>query len=184
MIKDPEEWEVFYDFFDPAYSFHAEITTKNAMLLAPWFHEYQMDVLLEKCDEILYDSITFDHKNVTVDNLETLLDTVNAYERYSLKLSLEWAIHDLSNFVTKAHDLFKDNLEILKRVFDVYKGHKESMTGELCSHIEELFTEIEENESDGEDIWENIYFRCMIKTKVENVILNIESEKKIKEVTR
>jgi len=81
--------------------------------------------------------------------------------------------------VSKAHHLLKDNLEILKRVFDIYKGHKEDIIRLFYCQTKELFREIEENESaDGEDIWENKYFRCMIKTKVENVILKIESEKK------
>ena len=184
--KDPKEWKIFYEFIDPATANLVQVTKENAMVLVPWFHEYQMNELLEKCDAILNCDNTlhvYNYNSVTVDNLETLLDTINTYERYCLKKSTEKKINELSDYLKRDIGLLKDNLEILKRVFDVYKGHKESMTGELCSHIEELFTEIEENESDGEDIWENMYFRCMIKTKVENVILNIESEKKMKEVT-
>ena len=176
--KDPEEWKLFYEFINPATANSAKVTKANAMILAPWFHEYQMNDLLEKCDTILYYHFNIDRDKLTVDNLETLLDTVNVYERYSLKKALGIAIHELSYFVSKAHHLLKDNLEILKRVFDIYKGHKEGIISLFYCQTEELFREIEENESaDGEDIWENKYFRCMIKTKVENVILKIESEK-------
>ena len=56
--KDPEEWKLFYMFIDPSYigvANHSGSTLcdDTARKLAPWFHEFQMDSYLEKCDEIL-----------------------------------------------------------------------------------------------------------------------------------
>jgi len=55
--KDPAEWELFYRFIDPIQIGVAKhdiiIHEKNAKILTPWFHEFQMEAYMEECDEIL-----------------------------------------------------------------------------------------------------------------------------------
>ena len=172
--KDPGEWKEFYEFIDPATASMAELVVDNVMILVPWFHEYQMDALLAKCDDIIHDDIIKDNIDVTSRKLETLLENTEFCEKYSLKRSLEKAIDVLSTFVMNARPrMFKGNLELLKRVFDIYKSHGESLNELICNQTKNLFAEIEieENESEGEDIWENKYFQRMIETKLENMFL-------------
>jgi len=168
--KDPEEWKVFYEFIDPATSFSAEVTDKNAMTLVPWFHEYQMNKLLTKCDHMIHDNIINDDNKVEIGNLKILLDHSEFCEKYSLKKSLEKAIIELSTLVMHALGLLKDNLETLNRVFNIYKGHKKVMDELLCCQTKNLLAEIEENESEAEDMWENKCFRRLIETKLENMV--------------
>ena len=177
--KDPEEWKVFYEFIDPSTSLLAEVTYEKAMLMAPWFHEYQMDVLLAKCDDILHHKIVSDDNDLKIGNLKTLLDTCDFCDSFSLKQSLEKAIVEISIFVMNAFRLLKYHQEILKRVFNVYKDHKDIMLELLCDQTKILFIEIEENESaDGEDIWENKYFQYMIENKLEVMALKQKYEYK------
>ena len=56
--KDPEEWTLFYSFIDPVNlsgSRDAIIDWKIAMKLVPWFHEFQMEAYLRKCDQVISD---------------------------------------------------------------------------------------------------------------------------------
>ena len=170
--KDPEEWKIFYEFFDPTASFIAEVTTENAMTLAPWFHEYQMNDLLEKCDNIIHDNIIKDDNDIKADVLEALLNDLEFCENYSLKRSLEKAINELSVFVMNSQSFWIKNLKLLKRVFDIFQGHIEVMGELLCHNKRGLFLEIEFSQpSDGEDIWENKLFRRLIISKIQNMSL-------------
>ena len=54
--KDPDEWKIFYEFIDPSTIMSAKVTKENALMLAPWFSEYGMDLLKEECDEVISDS--------------------------------------------------------------------------------------------------------------------------------
>ena len=176
--KDPEEWKVFYEFIDPATSTLAEVTDKNAILLVPWFHEYRMDMLLAKCDDMIHHNMIHDDNDATVVSLMMLLDKFEFCERYSLERSLKKVVIVLSLLVMSDHALLKDNLNLFKRVHNVYKGQKDNMNELLCLQIQKLFTEIEveENESDGEDIWKNKYFQRLIETKLEVVMLKQKYE--------
>mmetsp|Transcript_6012 Transcript_6012/g.13637 ORF Transcript_6012/g.13637 Transcript_6012/m.13637 type:complete len:294 (+) Transcript_6012:113-994(+) len=72
--KDPAEWELFYRFIDPIQIGVAKhdiiIHEKNAKILTPWFHEFQMEAYVGECDQILLKKIgpslkegRFDEKN-------------------------------------------------------------------------------------------------------------------------
>jgi len=203
--KDPEEWKTFYEFIDPATSFSAEVTNENAMILAPWFHEYQMEELLAKCDSIMESSeflftyignespgvdpvdylgdegwfvIVSDDIDV-VDDMEErvivaekLLDYFSFCEQYSLEQSLDMTMDYLKEFMANAFHVLKENLNILKKVFEIYKIHKEDINEYLS--IDGIFTpmnpyeDLEKFESEGEGIdWDNRYFRCMLESKLE-----------------
>ena len=55
--KDPSEWKLFYPFIDPRKIGQAVQTATihdgNAMILAPWFQEFQMNEYFAKCDDLL-----------------------------------------------------------------------------------------------------------------------------------
>jgi len=173
--KDPEEWKIFYEFFDPTTASLAKVTIDNAMTLAPWFHEYQMNALLAKCDNIIHDNIIKDDNYIKADVLETLLDNLEFCENYSLKRSLEKAINELSVFVMNAHGFWTKNLKLLKRVFDIYKDHKKVMEELLCHNIRGLFFDIDFFQChNGEDIWENTFFRLWIIARIQNMSLRTQ----------
>ena len=179
--KDPDEWKVFYDCIGPGTANLSQVTTENAMTLAPWFHEYQMEALLARCDDIIHDSIISDDNDIVeVDNLKTLLDNLEFCERYSLNRSLRKAIIEISTCVMSAYQysILKRNLKLFKRVFDVYKCYKEIMDNRLCCQTMTLFAEIEDEEdrSEVDNVWENIYFRRLIETKLEVVSLKKKFE--------
>ena len=55
-MKDPEEWKLFYAFFDPqniGQGSQAVIDSENVLQLLPWFHEFQMDYYVKVCDTYL-----------------------------------------------------------------------------------------------------------------------------------
>ena len=58
--KDPEQWEMFYNLFvDPSNIGNLNntmINEGNVMMLLPWFHEFQMQSHLNRCDEVLSES--------------------------------------------------------------------------------------------------------------------------------
>jgi len=60
--KDPDEWRMFYNIIDPIQignpDYHDRtIDRNNAMELAPWFHEFQMDGYLKRCDEKIEEEV-------------------------------------------------------------------------------------------------------------------------------
>ena len=59
--KDPNEWKMFYAFIDPSQIGQAAqvatIHDGNAMILVPWFQEFQMEGYFEECDNFLSDKV-------------------------------------------------------------------------------------------------------------------------------
>ena len=59
--KDPKEWKMFYPFIDPSQIGQAvqaaTIHDGNAMILVPWFQEFQMEGYFEECDNFLSDKV-------------------------------------------------------------------------------------------------------------------------------
>lgn len=56
--KDPKEWEIFYRTIDPLVRIgdiqpDSVIDKENAVMLTPWFYEFQMSSHLKECDLIL-----------------------------------------------------------------------------------------------------------------------------------
>lgn len=55
--RDPEEWKLFYQFIDPnqirTAMQDASINRETATTLVSWFHEFQMEAYLLKCDNVL-----------------------------------------------------------------------------------------------------------------------------------
>ena len=51
--KDANEWTLFYKFIDPKTCREAKITTENVFKLVPWFHHFQMESLLQECDQVM-----------------------------------------------------------------------------------------------------------------------------------
>lgn len=51
--KDPDEWELFVSFLEPFTT--AEITNSNVEVLVPWFHEFGITTMLNKCDCVFHD---------------------------------------------------------------------------------------------------------------------------------
>ena len=56
--KNVEEWNLFYPFLEPPAKRTVFIDIDNLPLLLPWFHEFNLPLLLHQCD-ILLSSITF-----------------------------------------------------------------------------------------------------------------------------
>ncbi|KAL7548667.1 hypothetical protein ACHAWF_011937 [Thalassiosira exigua] len=58
--KDPEEWKLLYKFLDPRRMGDSNshvINVDVAMKLTPWFHEFQMESFVKKCDDVLYEKV-------------------------------------------------------------------------------------------------------------------------------
>ena len=54
--KDPEEWKLFYSFIDPENlggKKEYNIDDTNVMLLTKYFHEFEMELYLKECDNVL-----------------------------------------------------------------------------------------------------------------------------------
>lgn len=53
--KDPEEWELFYNFIIPANmsTRSSRVNDETVLVLIPWFHEFQMNDFLQECDDYL-----------------------------------------------------------------------------------------------------------------------------------
>ena len=66
--KDPDQWQKFYGFIihDDA----VRINEENALILTPWFHEYEMKKALDECDNVLSNTVDILSKN----NRPTLSD--------------------------------------------------------------------------------------------------------------
>jgi len=59
--KDPDQWQKFYGFIihDDA----VRINEENALILTPWFHEYEMKKALDECDNVLSNTVDILSKN-------------------------------------------------------------------------------------------------------------------------
>ncbi|KAL7554529.1 hypothetical protein ACHAWF_017989 [Thalassiosira exigua] len=59
--KDPEEWKRLYNFIDPSVivdaNYCATMDDDVAMKLTPWFHEFQMESFVGKCDAVLSEKV-------------------------------------------------------------------------------------------------------------------------------
>ena len=59
--KDPDQWQKFYGYIihDDA----VRINEENALILTPWFHEYEMTKALDECDNVLSNTVDVLSKN-------------------------------------------------------------------------------------------------------------------------
>lgn len=87
--KDPNEWRLFYEFFDPATVHNARVTDANVETLTPWFHHFQMMRLLENCDEIVCEIIK--ELNLELIDAKTQFNDMLPYLEMSVRYNLESA---------------------------------------------------------------------------------------------
>ena len=142
--KDPEEWNLFYEFISPAHP--SDITNDNVLILLPYFHEFEVNhQWVDKCDEHLaknyfatknlynffdktrqanetsdaeYNSRLGQRKN-EVDMIFHVLQLARLYELKAAKSAMEFYISGLLTCLQETSDLFdlskvKTILELLR----------------------------------------------------------------------
>jgi hypothetical protein len=124
--NDPEEWELFYDFIDPVTSQETQVTADNAMMLVPWFHEYQMDDLCEKCDKVLYQTRCAEISSkflYSSQAAEELFDFLEFSDRYSLESSTSKALMELVDLIINRFGFFKQNRDKFTKILVFYERY-------------------------------------------------------------
>ena len=130
-MKDPEEWKLFYAFFDPqniGQGSQAVIDSENVLQLLPWFHEFQMDYYVKVCDSYLaeqYFEARFDRPFCSEN------DDVN--RRETTKQELDAALHVLH--IAHMHGLVSSNSRMSQGIA--------CLMGQLCANNLFDFTTIE-----------------------------------------
>ncbi len=186
--KDPEEWNVFYDFIDPVTSGEAQVTADNAMILVPWFHEYQMYNLCKKCDEIISGDdyvvrklfgiyhyrglFTLKPEGLEtrrVENVMKLFDFIDFCDNYSLENSMSIALEQLAYMMEYYFDLWKQNQDLFKKLIELYQHYsnderfRKNPNNDL--HQDYILIQFFDEIANGEMDWENEYFQHMINSK-------------------
>ena len=145
--KDPEEWKLFFNFIDPStsHSTAAQVNKDNVFILAPWFHEHQMDFLFEQCDEIartlytlksylgvdediLVDSIWRDVSNPhrTVETVERMFEYLAKCASCQLKKGTEMILSCLITYLRHdGYSLLENNINLIQTVAETYQMHKD-----------------------------------------------------------
>ncbi|KAL7544267.1 hypothetical protein ACHAWF_007654 [Thalassiosira exigua] len=136
--RDPEEWKLLYNFIDPSMIGEAKhrdtpIDSDIAMKLTPWFHEFQMESFLEKCDNVLNNKATDLFQSITddINNLEANFDSLIQLLQFACLYDLEQTKHIAELFLVAFVD--KD---ILEETIDLFTAENVEKLVELALPIE------------------------------------------------
>ena len=208
--KDPDEWELFYEFINPYTQHSAKITAENAIILVPWFQEYQMMDLLQQCDDIISTQEVFEryvqlqvHSNIfhnrlfwdemydlfsedsIQDHIVTatkMFEYLRMTEQYDLVKSKNRGLFEIKNFLRCGFELMKNNKDLLlKKTLDVYHAHKTYMNQYGC-FSEEAHKFYNELVAFKDTEWDNPLFQLLVDARIENLLL-IKKEKAKEEDT-
>lgn len=172
--KDPDEWKIFYEFIDPSTIMSAKVTNENALMLAPWFSEYGMDLLKEECDEViskLYFNLPFMLEEGQEKQTEGLLDFITFCEQCPLNKSLLKGLQKLGSVMIKDLNVLVKKKKIWKRVLEYYQSYKGENSLDIalreCSHSYTFYQDIGKEKMD----WTNRFYQKWIESKVELLTL-------------
>lgn len=126
--KDPMHWKEFYSFIDPdklsVAETHASIDVATAIRFVPWFHEFQMQNFVRKCDTVLaahVDDILVDVHDSDNNGFHETVDLLQLACTYDLDVTKEKAeefICSLLEMFPETSDLF--DLESIKSLCSLF----------------------------------------------------------------
>ena len=179
--KDPEEWKQFYEFIDPTTIMKAKITEQNALVLAPWFNEYQMKDLHDQCDEFVSSTLLNSpsikstkrykkHDGWTKEKIEHILEIHSICEQCALEKSTGVALKEIAKVMTHGYDLLAKNSDVMEKVVNMFECHNSLMLSKLLSKdVGAIYTEITtEHEMD----WSSSTFKAWVQSKLEYAALH------------
>lgn len=150
--KDPQEWELFYSFIDPSINRKAKIGKPTARILLPWFHEYQMEDMVLKCDEALSkvelqtksrDWLpTSDTRNTRERILRERLEFLALSSIYDLPKTQQTSTKIVSLVIKHSHDLV--DLDLIKTAISINSENKNL----IWDYLKGLIPNLDKNPDD------------------------------------
>ena len=200
--KDPAEWKEFYKFIDPDTIATAKVTHDNALMLVPWFQEFQKFKLLKQCDEMIgqkeflelytnnpsFSDVRFwmDHTIRSAESkiplAKKIIELFMFHDQYNLEKSKSSVLIVIAKIMCYGVELLAINKDLMKTLLNIYTNSSE-LQNIILGNSSSLLTNNDDDgvehdfyariTKDGID-WDNKYFERMVEAKIENLILKME----------
>ena len=104
--KRVEEWEMFYPFLAPPVKQTVSVDIFNLPVLLPWFHEFQLPLLLHQCDAMLSSIIFRPVNKAQTSDLQDVLLLLYIGLSCDLPRSQDLGIQTMQTYLKEAPQLF------------------------------------------------------------------------------
>lgn len=114
--KRVQEWEIFYPFLAPPVKRTVSLDIFNLPVLLPWFHEFQLPLLMHQCD-VMLSGLVFRHcKKAQTDDLQDVLLLLYTALSCDLPQAQDLGITVMESYLKEAPHLFLQHSAIQRLI--------------------------------------------------------------------